>query len=309
MEKLCPLCKKKGIRRRIKAFQVNMEEAMWSCEAEECPWPMGYEDLIFFPRVATSCNWEESSFAKEDVPVPVDFTLYTPPETPGSELTKELTEITSAEYSSCPTMKDKIETVPECEFVTSTKESTDSNKSSLFESFELADINSKESKNMNKQIVDVKIVPKIVNIEKTNINLKIFSNIDNNCDNRKLQECNYPFMNTSVMDTFKNLDISNNKYTEVGLSQQYNTTNEQNENDKLQLDATVNEVKTDVGAETLSKAKNTLVDLDTTVTLDTTNQSTENTLDTLDTILEDIIKNKSNLPKDSNDDWLNKLMS
>ncbi|XP_018339302.1 PREDICTED: uncharacterized protein LOC108746820 isoform X2 [Trachymyrmex septentrionalis] len=270
---------------------------------------MGYEDLIFFPRVATSCNWEESSFAKEDVPVPVDFTLYTPPETPGSELTKELTEITSAEYSSCPTMKDKIETVPECEFVTSTKESTDSNKSSLFESFELADINSKESKNMNKQIVDVKIVPKIVNIEKTNINLKIFSNIDNNCDNRKLQECNYPFMNTSVMDTFKNLDISNNKYTEVGLSQQYNTTNEQNENDKLQLDATVNEVKTDVGAETLSKAKNTLVDLDTTVTLDTTNQSTENTLDTLDTILEDIIKNKSNLPKDSNDDWLNKLMS
>jgi len=265
--------------------------------------------LTFFPRAASSYNWEEPSFAKEDIPVPMEFTLYTPPVTPGSELTKELTEITSAEYSSCPTMEDKIETVPECEFITSTKESTDFNKSSLFESLELVDVNSKENKNMNKQIVDVRTLPKIVNIKKTNINLKIFSNINNNCDNRKLQERNYSFMNTNVVDTFKNLDISN-KCTEFGLSQQYNTTNEQNENGKLQLDATVNEVKTDIGTETLSKAKNTLIDLDTTINLDTTNQSTESISNNdIDTLLEDILNNENNLPIALNDDWLNMLVS
>ncbi|XP_011053992.1 PREDICTED: uncharacterized protein LOC105145844 isoform X2 [Acromyrmex echinatior] len=266
-------------------------------------WPVGYEELTFFPRAASSYNWEEPSFAKEDIPVPIEFTLYTPPVTPGSELTKELTEITNAEYSSYPTMEDKIETVPECKFITSTKESTDSNESSLLE---LADINSKESKNMNKQIVDVRTLPKIVNIEKTNINFKIFSNIDNNCDNKKLQERNYS-LNTNVMDTFKNLDISNNKCTEFGLSQQYNTTNEQNENGKLQLDATVNEVKTDVGTETLSKAEKRLIDLDTTINLNTTNQSTESTSNDIDTLLEDILNNESNLPIALNDDWLNML--
>ncbi|KYN18831.1 hypothetical protein ALC57_08825, partial [Trachymyrmex cornetzi] len=275
-----------------------------------CSWPVGYEELTFFPREAFSCNWEESSFAKEEIPVPMELTLYTPPVTPGSELTKELNEITSAEYSSCPTMKDKIETVPECEFITSTKESTDSNKSSLFEPLELAGINSKESINiMNKRIVGVRKLPKIINIEKTNINLKICSNIDNNCDNRELQEHN-SFMNTNVMDTSKNFGISNNRCTKFGLSQQYSTTNEHNENSKLQLDATVNEVKTDVGAETLSKAMNTLAVLDTTINLDTTNQSTENTSNSdIETLLENILNNENNLPIILNDDWLNMLGS
>lgn len=239
----------------------------------------------------------------------LEFTLYTPPVTPGSELSKELTEITSAEYSSYPTMEDKIETVPKCKFITSPKESTDTNKSLLFEPLELADTNSKESRNiMNKQIVGVRTLPKIVNIEKTNINLKIFSNIDEHCDDRKLQEHDYSFMNTNVMDTFKNLNISNDKY--IGLNQQYKTANEQNENRKLQLDATVNEVGTDVGTETLSKAMNTLVDLDTTINLDTTNQSIENTSNSnIDTLLEHILNNESNLPIDLNEDWLNMLMS
>ncbi|XP_018310029.1 uncharacterized protein [Mycetomoellerius zeteki] len=272
-------------------------------------WPISYEELTFFPRAASSCNWEEPTFAKEDKPVLLEFTLYTPPVTPGSELSKELTEITSAEYSSYPTMEDKIETVPKCKFITSPKESTDTNKSLLFEPLELADTNSKESRNiMNKQIVGVRTLPKIVNIEKTNINLKIFSNIDEHCDDRKLQEHDYSFMNTNVMDTFKNLNISNDKY--IGLNQQYKTANEQNENRKLQLDATVNEVGTDVGTETLSKAMNTLVDLDTTINLDTTNQSIENTSNSnIDTLLEHILNNESNLPIDLNEDWLNMLMS
>ncbi|KYM92539.1 FACT complex subunit Ssrp1 [Atta colombica] len=49
MEKLCPVCEKNGIRKKIKAFQINLEEAVWSCEAEETPGRLKLTDqhLIF----------------------------------------------------------------------------------------------------------------------------------------------------------------------------------------------------------------------------------------------------------------------
>ncbi|XP_006818366.1 SUMO-specific isopeptidase USPL1-like [Saccoglossus kowalevskii] len=37
----CPLCERKGIKKRIKLFQVNLEEALSMCENSECPYPLG----------------------------------------------------------------------------------------------------------------------------------------------------------------------------------------------------------------------------------------------------------------------------
>lgn len=35
MQEFCPLCDKRGYRRRIKALQINFHEAIWACEGEE----------------------------------------------------------------------------------------------------------------------------------------------------------------------------------------------------------------------------------------------------------------------------------
>ncbi|KYM97887.1 hypothetical protein ALC62_11233 [Cyphomyrmex costatus] len=216
MEKLCPICEKNGVERRLKAFQISLEEAVWSCESVECSWPIGYEELTFFPRSAFSIYEEEPSLVKEDMSV-LECEFYTPPITPPKKRFKEMTEATSAEYSSCPTMEDKMEVLSKCELIASTKESTISNElfdpNELFNSLELKDINSKESRSIpNKQSVIVRARPKIINVEKININLKICSNIEHNIGvNRTLLEHNYSRTDTDEMETS---DISNNEHTE-----------------------------------------------------------------------------------------------
>lgn len=332
METFCPLCAKSGVKRRLKAFQINLEDAVWACEAEEvnnflvpflnisfisvltvlfifqCTWPIGYEELTFFNRTAASCNWEEEmNSAKEDMPALMELSLYTPPVTPGGELSKELIEIASTEYSSNPLIEDKIETLPQSDYI-GAKESSWSNKLSLFESLELGSISSNEENRsvMNEQIRDVNIfrtLPKITNIQKTNINVKIFSNTGEHYDDKKIQEHSLTF-DTTVMDTFKNFNVSDSACTEFGFSTQNEIEDKQSENHKLQSDATVSDVETNFGVETTKK---TLVNIDVTKSLNATNESIEN-ISEIDTLLTDIL-NESHIPVDINEDWLNLLMS
>ncbi|XP_077990028.1 uncharacterized protein LOC144444475 [Glandiceps talaboti] len=37
----CPLCEKIGSKRRLKLFQINLEEAVWICDNDKCPYPLG----------------------------------------------------------------------------------------------------------------------------------------------------------------------------------------------------------------------------------------------------------------------------
>ncbi|XP_076663743.1 uncharacterized protein LOC143366504 [Andrena cerasifolii] len=62
MQDLCPLCLKKGVKKKVKLLQINLQEALWVCEEEKCTWPFGYEDFIFCPRVVGkiwSCYWDD----------------------------------------------------------------------------------------------------------------------------------------------------------------------------------------------------------------------------------------------------------
>lgn len=273
----------------------------------QCPWPIGYEELIFFNRAAASCNWEEETNpVKEDMPALMELSLYTPPVTPGGELSKELTEIASTEYSSNPSTEDKIEALPQCDYI-GAKESSWFNKSSQFESLELGSISSSEENRnvMNEQFGDVNIfrtLPKITNIKKTNINLRIFSNTDEHCDVKKIQEHSLT-LDTTVMDTFKNFGVSDSACTKFGLNTQNEIEDEQSESHKLQLDATVSDMETNFGVERTMK---TLVNIDVTNSLNATNESIGNISD-IDTLLEDILNNESHIPVDINEDWLNLL--
>jgi len=242
----------------------------------------------------------------------MELSLYTPPVTPRGEFSKELTEIASTEYSSNPSVEDKVGTLSKCEYIASTKESIGSNKSLLFESLELGNINFAEENRsiMNEQITGVRTLPKIINIEETNINLKIFSNLEH-CDNSRVQE---PLlMDATMMDTFKNLYVSDSASTRFDSSMQHKTeqqiSSEQSESDKLQLDTTINNIETNFGAETLSETMKTL-ELDVTNNLNTTNESVANISNgDIDTLLENIFNDESHIPTDINDDWLNLLIS
>ncbi|XP_024892422.1 uncharacterized protein LOC112467818 [Temnothorax curvispinosus] len=305
MEKFCPLCAKNGIKRRVKVFQVNLEEAMFSCESEQCVWPIGYEELKFFPRPALSCNWdEELSFAKEeDMPALMELSLYTPPVTPGGELSKELTEIASTEYSPNPPAEDKVGTLPQCEYVASN------------ESPELGSITSTEEDRgiTNEQIEDVNIfrlLPKITSIEKTNINLTIFSNVahSEHCDDRQIQEQEHSLMDASIMDFSKNFDVSDNECTQLDLNTRCKTGGESG---KLQSDTTASGVEANFDAETLSEPMKTLIDINITNSAGATNEVNKCNSD-LDALLEDILNNESQpvdmCQPDDPDDWLKSLL-
>lgn len=234
----------------------------------------------------------------------MELSLYTPPVTPGQELSKEQTEIANAESN--PPMEDKIGTLPKCEFLMSLKDSTGSNKSSLFEPLEFGGINCTEGNGslMNEQITGVNIskaLPRITSIEKTNINLRLFSNTGEYiyCDNRKVQT-QLP-MNTTVTNTLQNLDLSDSGCTELALNMLCKIGSEQCESGKLQSDATANGVESRL---TLPENTKMLVDVDGTNSLNTTNVSTGD----IDTLLEEIMNNEGHLTQ-INDDWLNSLMS
>ncbi|CAK9814732.1 hypothetical protein ANTQUA_LOCUS8193 [Anthophora quadrimaculata] len=62
MQDFCPLCLKNGIKKEIKLLQINLQEAVWICEEEKCIWPFGYEDFIFSQRAVGkiwSCYWND----------------------------------------------------------------------------------------------------------------------------------------------------------------------------------------------------------------------------------------------------------
>ncbi|XP_043498560.1 arrestin domain-containing protein F-like [Polistes fuscatus] len=100
MPNYCPLCEKKGIRNKIKLFQINLDEIVLACETEECTWPFGYEDIKYFPRKVGemwSYYWNNYDIQMENnfVPAPLELSLYSPPETPFIDTLRDLTDLLS----------------------------------------------------------------------------------------------------------------------------------------------------------------------------------------------------------------------
>ncbi|XP_020299571.1 uncharacterized protein LOC109863631 [Pseudomyrmex gracilis] len=68
MLEFCPLCMKNGLENKVRIFQLNLEEAVWACEAPDCVWPIGYEDLTFIRNVLDLSNEGGTSSSTENVP-------------------------------------------------------------------------------------------------------------------------------------------------------------------------------------------------------------------------------------------------
>ncbi|KAL6258796.1 hypothetical protein P5V15_010743 [Pogonomyrmex californicus] len=304
MEGFCPLCMKKDLKRKMKAYQINLTEAMWSCEEEMCCWPIGYEELVFFNRPAESLL-EPSSVSKEDVALFTELSLYTPPVTPGS-ISKELTEI---ECSSNSSVEDKLGGIlPKCESFTSTKESIDSNK--LFEHQSEINNSTKEreiiSKNEIASINSFKLLPKITNIQKANINFTVLSNVHEHCNSTKVQKCQSSFEDTSAINNFEGSDVFESTCKELDV--QCKSGNEQNENGTVQLNAITSGMETNLGTDIPPDIMQTLVDVNSTNS-SSTQESIINACDSdINTLLEGILAD-DNMTADVNTDWLMSLLS
>ncbi|KAJ8664367.1 hypothetical protein QAD02_006029 [Eretmocerus hayati] len=89
MQEFCPECQKNGLRTRVKAFQINFEEAVFMCSSEKCIWPAKCQDLTCINRPVGkdwSKNWDELDlkYLKHD-PL-MELSTYTPPQTPGTDV-------------------------------------------------------------------------------------------------------------------------------------------------------------------------------------------------------------------------------
>ncbi|XP_015122756.1 uncharacterized protein LOC107045132 [Diachasma alloeum] len=90
MDEYCPLCHKVGNYKKIRAIQVNHDEAVWLCEEEKCPWPFGYEEFKFIPRRIEELSKKtysrtETGKNKEATAISTELGVYTPPVTPSNE--------------------------------------------------------------------------------------------------------------------------------------------------------------------------------------------------------------------------------
>ncbi|XP_015609413.1 probable basic-leucine zipper transcription factor E [Cephus cinctus] len=92
MQEYCPLCIKDGLKKKIRLLQLNLQEASWVCESEDCIWPWGYYDIQFVSRKVGkvwSFNWDNGTTTipktQEPVKIYTELSLYTPPVTPSSE--------------------------------------------------------------------------------------------------------------------------------------------------------------------------------------------------------------------------------
>lgn len=187
---------KNGARKRIKLLQINLQEAVWACEAEKCTWPFGYEDHIFFPRTVGkiwSCYWDDQKPTVQRVKLEQtdhssitegteESTLIESPDKYKSivESTENATDIAiitdnELEIASNNTESTNVETVNDQATNDSNLNDTKSKVEDIVKdtNSELdTDPNSSDEKlETPTQTVNRRAVPKITKIEKTNISV------------------------------------------------------------------------------------------------------------------------------------------
>ncbi|XP_033223462.1 uncharacterized protein LOC117177083 [Belonocnema kinseyi] len=104
MEEFCPLCMKRGLKKKMKAIQINLEEAVWMCESEKCIWPMEYKELEYIPRKigeSWSCYWHNYKPKRSEVTESQSGWQFfvTPPYTPKTVVSPAASSDTSTHSS------------------------------------------------------------------------------------------------------------------------------------------------------------------------------------------------------------------
>lgn len=279
----------------------------------QCPWPIGFEELTFFTRDALSCDWDEEApppigISEESIPMSMELLLYTPPVTPGGELSKDSTDSISVEHSSNPSLEDKLN--EKLLKVNSSKECTD-----LLPTLELSELESNNfieerkssAKEDNASASACRALPKITNIQKTNLDITFLSKNDECCDKEKMY--NHLSKDVTVKDIAENTSFDNTLCKKVDLDTQCKRESEQ-KNSKVQLNDKMNRTEeTNFNSETLLEIDALLLDAN-----DTNNQnnSSLNVSDAnlnIDKILEDFINTENHTTENTNNDWLYSLVN
>ncbi|XP_050456979.1 uncharacterized protein LOC126854380 [Cataglyphis hispanica] len=317
MMKFCPLCIKNGLKRKVKAFQLNFEEATWSCETENCPWPIGYEETTFFQRNAFTCNWNEElsppiGIPEESISTTMELLLYTPPVTPGGELSKESIDNANTEYLINPSSENKVdETLVKNKVIYSTKEPT-----GFLPTSELSETESnnilKERRNSTKEeniSVNVsKALPRITNIQKAHLDVTFLLKNDK-CDDKKIHKSKDPPIDATMINIAENTLFENMLCKEVDLDRQCNIESTQNKNSELS--DKMNEAETNLNTELLPETDKPMVDANDINNLNTINNSSLNISDvnlSIDNIIEDILSTENHITENINNDWLRSLI-
>ncbi|XP_032671827.1 GATA zinc finger domain-containing protein 8-like isoform X2 [Odontomachus brunneus] len=279
---------KNGVKSKVKAFQINLDEAVWSCERIDCIWPLGYQNLKYFQRSAMTCNWDEY-VNEESTPTLSELSLYTPPMTPREE---------ALEYLANSAMEDKSS-----ESISSKRESTDCNKSS-----EMADNKFTKEKNISRNAN--KQMPEITNIEKVHIDIKKFFQ-HKHLNNEKMQKHLYE---TSIVNTKadSSVQFATTEGSDFNLHTQCKTEKEQNKSDNVQANKAITCLNANTNINISSTSTNLEVNVNILNNSNTTNNHTANdTLDTvnsndlnLDEMLDIILNDRSNNSQEIDHDWL-----
>lgn len=277
-----------------------------------------------FLKKNVSTNIEETNSFKETIFIPMELSLYTPPVTPmGGELSKEVNmNILSPENVSNLTEEKSDELIRD-ESASSVKQSKKSINHLSTSGLPEVEIDNfiKKSENIEKEESSRagKVLPKITNIEKTNIDLKIYSDKTERYkvqDDSKQQECTEVFTNTLVTEIAKDCNtlIDYKWCNEIGLDEQQkkNKKDESNNNQmtqRLQSDNTEIMTVTNLCTDVVSGAQSVI---NTYVNLDTSNCSSLNISSDLN--FEDILGDISSLNDDNmmekiDTEWLKFLES
>ncbi|KAL6426190.1 hypothetical protein ACFW04_009029 [Cataglyphis niger] len=318
--RFCPLCIKNGLKRKVKAFQINFEEATWSCETENCPWPIGYEEATFFQRNAFTCDWNEElsppiGIPEESISTTMELLLYTPPVTPGGELSKESIDNASNEYLINPSSENKVETLVKNKVIYSTKEPICFLPTSELSETESNNILKERRNSIKEENISVnvnKALPKITNIQKTHLDVTFLLKSDKYCDDKKIHKSKDPPIDATMTNIAENTLFENNVFSlckEIDLDRQCNIESEQNKNSKLS--DKMNGAETNLNTEFLPETDKPMVDANDINNLNTINNSSLNISDinlSIDNIIEDILSTENHITENINNDWLRSLI-
>lgn len=286
----------------------------------QCPWPIGYEELTFFPRTALTCDWNKElpppiGIPEGNMSMSMELLLYTPPVTPGEELSKESTDSANTECSLSPTSENKLdETLLKDKVIHSTKEPTGSLpvlELSELESNNFIEERRNSTKEKNTSASTCKTLPKIINIQKTNLDITFLSKSDK-CDNEKIYKHNHLPIDLTMTDIAENTLFNNTLCEKIDLDTQCKRGSKQNKNSKVQLDDKMNGTETHFNTETLSVTDEPLFDANDINNQNTTNNSSSNVPDVslnIDKILEDILSTENYITENTNNDWLDSLVN
>lgn len=239
----------------------------------------------------------------------MELSLYTPPVTPRGEFLDQLVI--------APTEDKLSETSHKNESFDSRKELVGSNNLPLLKPFELENNNfTEESRNIMREknvITNCKILPKITNVQKTNINIAtIFQDIS--LDNQNIQKHRHLLANTNSMTEIVK-DFDHTLFHDAlckessisSLSTQYEIESNQCERNNIQLNNIENCLKVNVNTGKLSNATNLESDINNLSMInDSALYTSDNDLN-IDAMLEQVLNNENCITEEINDDWLDLL--